>query len=87
MTNITQIRQKIELYGSPTTKDLRKPHSSRWVGGVEWHGGGVAQTGMEMRNGLSHTHVQCIKIRRDTLGAGIPALDQTTQPRVPATGS
>ena len=27
--------QKIELYGSPTTKDLKKPHSSRWVGGME----------------------------------------------------
>ena len=23
---------EIELYGSPTTKDLKKPHSSRWVG-------------------------------------------------------
>ena len=34
-TNNTQNYQKIELYGSPTTKDLKKPHSSRWVGGVE----------------------------------------------------
>ena len=32
--NITQNCQKIELYGSPTTKDLKKPYSSRWVGGV-----------------------------------------------------
>ena len=34
-TNNTQNYQKIELYGSPTTKDLKKPHSFRWVGGVE----------------------------------------------------
>ena len=34
-TNITQIHQKIELYGSPTTKDLKKPHSSRRVGEAE----------------------------------------------------
>ena len=30
-----QKHQKIELYGSLTTKDLNKPHSSRWVGGAE----------------------------------------------------
>ena len=34
-TNITQICHKIELYGSLTTEDLKKPHSSRWVGGEE----------------------------------------------------
>ena len=34
-TNNTQNLQKINLYGSPTTKDLKKPHSSRWVGGAE----------------------------------------------------
>ena len=27
--------QKIKLYGSPTTKELKKKHSSRQVGGVE----------------------------------------------------
>ena len=27
--------QKIELYGSPTTKELKKKHSSRLVGGME----------------------------------------------------
>ena len=43
-TNITQHLQKIELYESPTTKDLKKPHSSRWVGGAERHGdSGVAR--------------------------------------------
>ena len=34
-TNNTQNHQKSKLYGSLTTKDLKKPHSSRWVGGVE----------------------------------------------------
>ena len=32
-TNNTQNCQKIKLYGSLTTKDLKKPHSSRRVGG------------------------------------------------------
>ena len=50
-TNNTQNHQKIKLYGSPTTKDLKKPHSSRQVGGAEswgwgreavWHGEAVA---------------------------------------------
>ena len=31
----TQNHQKIELYGSPTIKDLKKTHSPKWVGGVE----------------------------------------------------
>ena len=34
-TNITQNSQKIELYESPTTKGLKKSHSSRQVGGAE----------------------------------------------------
>ena len=34
-TNNTQNCQKIKLYGSSTTKHLKKPHSSRWVVGVE----------------------------------------------------
>ena len=43
-TSNTQNCQKIELCGSRTTKDLKDPHSSRRVGGVEtsgqtvWHG-------------------------------------------------
>ena len=46
-TNNSQNCQKMGLYGSPTTRDLKKPYSSRWVGGVEgqrdmvWHRGGV----------------------------------------------
>ena len=34
-TKSNQNCQKIELYGSPTTKELKKKHSSRLVGGVE----------------------------------------------------
>ena len=34
-TKINQNCQKIELYGSPTTKELKKKHSSRPVGGAE----------------------------------------------------
>ena len=34
-TKINQNCQKIELYGSPTTKELKKKHSSRLVGGAE----------------------------------------------------
>ena len=33
--NNTQNCQKTEPYGSLATKDLKKPHSSRWVGGAE----------------------------------------------------
>ena len=35
--------QKIELYGSPITKELKKKHSFRMVGGVE--------TGSQSRDG------------------------------------
>ena len=34
-TKNNQNCQKIELYGSPTTKKLKKKHSSRLVGGAE----------------------------------------------------
>ena len=34
-TNITHNHQKIKLYGSPTTKDLKKPRSYRWLGEAE----------------------------------------------------
>ena len=31
--------QKIKLYGNPTTKELKKKHSPRPVGGVGWAAG------------------------------------------------
>ena len=34
-TKNNQNFQKIKLYGSPTTKELKKKHSFRLVGGVE----------------------------------------------------
>ena len=34
-TKSNQNSQKIELYGSPTTKELKKKHSFRLVGGAE----------------------------------------------------
>ena len=66
-TKNNQNWQKIELYGSPVTKELKKKHSSRLVGGVEMgsQGGEDVQQG----NGLGerssgwwtegpHIHVQ-----------------------------
>ena len=37
-SNNTQNCQKIELYGIPTTKDLKNSHSSRWAGRMETQG-------------------------------------------------
>ena len=65
-TNITQIRQKIKLYGSLTTKNLKKPHLSRRVGWVEMRigteRGMERQRGVETRNRQSYIHVWQIKI-------------------------
>ena len=35
-TAITKNHQKTEPYGSLITKELKKPHSSRWGGGTQW---------------------------------------------------
>ena len=50
-TNNTQNCLQIELYGSPTTKDSKKPHTFRRVGGVEmWsQGGAVRRCGVVQR--------------------------------------
>ena len=37
--------QKIELYGSPTTKELKKKHSSRLAGGMETDSQGRVERG------------------------------------------
>ena len=73
-TNNTQNHQKIELYGNQITKDLKKPLSSRWIGGAEMQKGQRAtemQCGTEgwRLNGQSYIHVWWIKMGRDTLGA------------------
>ena len=56
-TNITQIHQKIQLYGSQITKDLKQPHLSRLVGGAEtqWHRE-VWRCTERQQNGQSHIH-------------------------------
>ena len=41
--------QEIKLYGSPATKELKKKHSSRLVGGVEMG----SQSGEDMWQGAS----------------------------------
>ena len=56
-TTITQNHQKIELYGSSTTKELKKSYSSRWVGGEERQKCTERQRGTNMWNGQSHTNV------------------------------
>ena len=69
-TNNTQNHQKIELYGNATTKDLKKQHSSRQVGGVQTPCGAERQ---QQQNGWSHIHMRWIKIRRGTLEVSDPA--------------
>ena len=85
--NNTRNRQKIELYGSLTTKDVKKSHLSRRVAGAEMQNG---QKGIETpcgverwqrQNGWSYIHLWWIKIRRDTFGVNNPSLrlDHTAQ--------
>ena len=60
--------QKIKLYGSPITNELKKKHSSRLVGGAEtgsWGGEDVGQgggwgngQGGGWRSGQSHIRMQ-----------------------------
>ena len=72
-TTITQNHQKIELYGSLTTKELKKSHSSRGLGGPE-----TRRRGDE--GGGAHTHVWWIKNLEGYLGnEGFPAPPQITQ--------
>ena len=46
-TKNNQNSQKIEVYGSPTTKELKKKHSFRPVGGVEMGSWGGEDLGKE----------------------------------------
>ena len=69
-TTVTQNHQKIELHGSLTTKELKKSHSSRWVGTAQmWR--------CEGRCGdaewQSHNSMCWIKIGRDTSGMRYPS--------------
>ena len=79
-TSNTQNCQKIQLHGSLTTKDLKKPHSSRWVEGKEtwsqaerlgdmvWHREEVA-----VANEQSYIYVWWLKTGRNTLGTSNPS--------------
>ena len=77
-TKNNQTCQKIKQYGSLKTKELKKKHSSKLVGGAEkgsW-GGEDVQEGSDWRSKQSHI---CILINwEEQLGAR-----QTAQPRVP----
>ena len=59
-TNNNQNCQKIKLYRSPTTKELKKKHSSRPVGGVETGGSGGEDSWQVCgwQTGQSHIQVQ-----------------------------
>ena len=64
-TKNNQNCQKIKLYGSLTTKELKKNHSSRLVGGVEMDScsgedtrqGGTWRTGQVRQLAIPHLHV------------------------------
>ena len=80
--------QKIKLYGSLTTKELKTKHSSRWVGRVETgnQGGEDLWQISSWRNGqvrqrLAVPHL-CADNQEEQLGSETD--QQTTQPRVPA---
>ena len=76
-TKKNQNCQKIELYGSLTTKELKKKHSSRLVRGAETG----SQGGEDLRQGGSPTFA-CGHTRRNNW-----RMRQTAQPRVPAQGN
>ena len=60
-TKNTQNCRKIKLYGSPTTKELKKKHSSRPVGGAETGSQGTedSQQGSGWQSGWSYI---CMRI-------------------------
>ena len=68
--------QKIKLYGSPKTKELKKKHSSRPIGGVETGSQDREDTqqGGSWRSGWSHI---CVRTNwKEQLGS---KLDHATQ--------
>ena len=83
--NNNQNHQKIKAYESPKTKDLKKPHSSRQVGGAEsriWQRGAETPCGAQRQQQRRfHIHVQWIKIGREILAASDPRCrpDHTAQ--------
>ena len=84
-TKTNQNCQKIKLYGSPTTKELKKKHSYRLVGGAEMGSQDKEDTkqsdrpGWDRRQLVDQWSYTCMQISwEEQLG-----VRQTTQPRVP----
>ena len=69
--------QKIKLYGNPTTKELKKKHSSRLVGGAET-GSWAERTRSKMAAGGLGKVVDC-GTRQARLQLVDPATDCATQ--------
>ena len=59
-TKSNQNCQKIELYGSLTTKELKKEHSPRPVGGVETGRWAEGTSGKEAARGLGQAKQQLV---------------------------
>ena len=61
--------QKIKLYGSPTTKELKKKHSFRLVGGVEMgsQGGKEAQQGRDWQGSETDHSTQGSSVGKESL--------------------
>ena len=74
-TKNTQNHQKIEQYGSPTTKELEKPHSSRQAGEAETWGQAVVEWA------VTHSSV----VDKNPWEWVIPAPGQNAEPRIPST--
>ena len=74
---------KIELCGSLTTKDLKKPHSPRRLGQGEMQ---EAQRGAAMGTNSPIPTCDGLKMGGIPREQGISAPVQNTQPRVPAPG-
>ena len=84
-TKTSQNRQKIEQYGSPTTKELKKKHLSILVGGVEMSSQGRENCGKVVAGGQGWARWQlvewwshiCVQINQEEqLGCNT---DHTTQ--------
>ena len=89
-TKNNQNWQKIKLYGSPTTKEMKKKHSSRRVGGVETGSRAERTPGMA----AAGRHDEAVDCRPGGLtfecrqtGRNNWGVRQTKQPRVPAQGN
>ena len=70
-TKINKNFQKIELYGSPTTKELNKKHSFRLVGGAEMgsQGGEDSLRGGRLWSGAGEAAADGVGDRLTTQGS------------------